>query len=322
MKPSRLRTFFIGIAAGTAYALLIMLIVRNVELSVSVTYLFLLPLVLGAIPVLFSTKEQLHSYTTFLLLPCISVLTFFYVSFLAGFEGMICLVIIVGPFVILGAIGAFITRIIKLKTDNNQTPLYSSLLLPFLFLLIESNFQPTNQFHTVTTSIEIAAARNTVWDRIKNVRNIHPSEISTHFIHVLGIPKPLNGELNYEGVGAIRSITWEKGIRFQEIITTWQEGTGFSYDIKVDPLSIPPTTLDEHVMIGGKYFDVNEGSYHIDSLAPLKSKLTLTCRYRITTNVNTYSKWWADFVLNDFNEMILEVVKKRCEPAIQLQKND
>jgi hypothetical protein len=130
---------------------------------------------------------------------------------------------------------------------------------------------------------------------------------------MMGIPKPLDGRLNKDGVGGVRSITWEKGIKFREIIDQWNEGSGFSYAIKVDPKSIPPTTLDEHVMIGGKYFDVIKGGYRIVPLNAKQNIIELTCTYRITSNLNFYGKWWADFILNDFNNMILEVIKNRCE---------
>jgi len=68
-------------------------------------------------------------------------------------------------------------------------------------------------------------------------------------------------------------------------------------------------------MVGGRYFDVLNGSYKIEQLSPTQNKVTLTCTYRVTTNLNLYSKLWADFILNDFNEMILEVIKKRSEKA-------
>ena len=313
MKPSRLRTLFIGLVAGVAYAFLSMLIVSNQHRNVSIAYIFVLPLILGAIPVLFSTKEQLQSYKTYLLFPWLIVLTFFYLALVEAFEGFICLVIIFGPFVILGSLGAFIFRMIKLKSNDKQTPLYSSLLLPFVVLIIEGFFPATNQYYNVSTSIIVKASQAKVWENIKNVRDIKPNEIETHFIHQIGIPKPLNGQLDHEGFGGIRSITWEKGIKFQEIINQWQEGKSFAYDIKVDPASIPPTTLDEHVMIGGRYFDMVNGSYAIVPAANVCMKVTLQCKYRITTNLNFYSRWWADYILNDFNEMILEVIKKRCE---------
>jgi hypothetical protein len=313
MKQSRLKTLLIGLFVGVVYAFVAMFIVNANHSNVSVGYIFILPLILGAIPVLFSTKEQLQSYKTYLLLPWGIVMTFFFLSYVSGFEGMICLVMIVAPFLLLGTLGAFVFKLIKLKKEGNGTKLYVSLFLPFIVLLFENNIQVTDQFHTVTTSIEIDAEKLKVWENIKNVKNIKETEINKHFIHFIGIPKPLNGELDKNGIGGIRSITWEKGIKFKEIIKTWDEENGFSYDIKVDPNSIPPTTLDEHVMIGGKYFDVVEGSYKIDNISKTKNIVTLTCKYRVTTNLNFYSKFCADYVLNDFNEMILEVIKKRSE---------
>ena len=312
MKPSRLRTLLIGLIAGVVYAFLAMLIITAHHDNVSVTYIFIVPIILGAIPVLFSTREQLQSYKTYLILPWGIVITFFLLSYISGFEGMICLVIIVGPFLILGSLGAFIFRLIKLKKRGGKK-LYVSLLLPFLIVAIETNLQPQNRYYTVKTKMEVNASPPKVWQNIKNVKAIKPAEISWHFIHLIGIPKPINGQLDQEGVGGIRQITWEKGIKFQEIIKTWDNGNEFTYDIKVDPKSIPPTTLDEHVMIGGKYFDVVEGGYKVDSLSQSKSLVTLTCKYRITTNLDSYSKLWADFILDDFNQMILEVVKKRSE---------
>lgn len=313
MKPSRIRTLLIGLTAGVAYAVLVMLFVMSVRKSVSVGYIFVLPIIFGAIPVLFSTKEQLKAYKTYLLLPWGIAITFSLLSLISGFEGMICLVIIIGPFLILGSVGGFIFRLIKLKDRDDNTPLYSCLILPFLVILLESNIEVTDQFYTVNTELEVNAPRSVVWDNIKNVKNIKDDEIETHFIHLIGIPKPLDGRIDREEAGGIRSISWAKGIKFQEHIKTWKKEEGFSYDIIVDPNSIPPTTLDEHVMIGGEYFDVVNGSYKIEPVSKDRNKVILTCTYRVTTNLNLYSRWWADYILNDFNEMILEVIKKRCE---------
>lgn len=321
MKLSRFKTLLLGLTAGVAYAFIVMLLLSINHENISIAYIFILPIVLGAIPVLFSTREQLQSYKTYLLMPWVIVMSFFFLCFICGFEGLICLVIIVGPFVLLGSLGAFIFRLVKLKKEGAGTKLYASLLLPFLVLAMETNFRETTSYHTVKTTIEINASRPAIWTNIKNVKDIQPAEISTHFIHLIGIPKPLNGQLDKEGSGGIRSITWEKGIRFQETIKTWDNGTGFTYNIKVDPKSIPPTTLDEHVMIGGRYFDVLEGGYKIDSLSATKSLVTLSCKYRVTTTLNLYSRLWADFILDDFNEMILEVIKKRSENSSTFLKH-
>jgi hypothetical protein len=95
MKSSKLRTLLIGLIVGVAYAFVSMLIVAKTNEEVSVSYIFVLPVVLGAIPVLFSTKEQLKSYWTYILMPWGITFSFFVLSFVSGFEGLICLVIIV-----------------------------------------------------------------------------------------------------------------------------------------------------------------------------------------------------------------------------------
>ena len=321
MRPSRIKTFILGITASVAYCFIIMFMAGYIHKNVSIAYIFMMPLVLGAIPALLSTKEQLSAYKSLLLLPCISVITFFFIAFLCGFEGMICLTVIIGPFLLLGFTGAFIIRLLRLKSNGRGTKLYVSLLLPLLMLAVESCIIPADELHTVSTKIEINAANKTVWENIKNVRDIQPSEIRTHFIHVIGVPKPLDGRLDREGTAGTRSIVWGKGIKFVEKIKTWDEGVGFTYDIHVDPRSIPPTTLDEHVMIGGKYFDVVAGSYHIEKITDTKQQVTLSCTYRISTNLNFYSKLWANFILNDFNEMILEVIRGRSETGLLVHPN-
>jgi len=123
-KNSRLKTLLIGLGIGVLYAFLVMLLVTRIHRNVSVSYIFVLPLILGAIPVLFSTKEQLQSYKTYLLLPWGITMTFFFLAWFFGFEGMICLTIIVAPFLALGTLGAFIFRLIKLRKEGKGTKLY------------------------------------------------------------------------------------------------------------------------------------------------------------------------------------------------------
>ena len=69
MFKSRLTTLFIGLLGGVIYAFIVMLLITAAHRNVSITYIFSLPIILGAIPVLFSTKEQLKSYKLYLLMP-------------------------------------------------------------------------------------------------------------------------------------------------------------------------------------------------------------------------------------------------------------
>lgn len=310
----RWKTLLIGLVAGVAYAFVCMLLVQASHRTVSLGYVFALPLVMGAIPVLFSTRAQLKNYLQYLLLPWVTVLTFFYLSFITAFEGMICLVLIVGPFLILGSLGAFVFRLIRLRQKGDTSKkLYASLLLPFALLVFESQLMPQTYYGTVSTAIMIEADKATVWENIKNVKGIKSSEITPRLVHLMGVPKPISAELDREAVGGVRSIRWEKGIRFKEVVTRWDEGEGFQYDILINPDNIPPNTLDEHVMIGGAYFDVVRGSYRIETLGPTTQRVTLSSTYRISTTLNFYGKFWSDYVFDDFHQVILHVIRTRSE---------
>ena len=102
MKNSRLKTLLIGLITGVMYAFLVMLFMTYNHYNVSIAYIFALPLIMGAIPVLFSTKEQLESYKIYVISPWVITLIFFFLAWGLGFEGMICLVVIVVPFLLLG----------------------------------------------------------------------------------------------------------------------------------------------------------------------------------------------------------------------------
>jgi len=315
LAPSRFRTLLLGLAAGVAYGFLCMWLVNSSHKAVSVSYIFGLPVVLGAIPVLFSSREQLANYQFYLVAPWLITLLVFCLGLVSGLEGLLCLLVIVGPFMVLGSLGAFLVRLVRLRRAP-QTPLYVSLLvllLPLAAGLLEQQLMATDHIYTVVTTRDIAAPAAVVWPRIQSVRHIKRAEIKPHFVHLAGVPRPLDGYLDNPAVGGVRHITWEQGLHFRERITRWQPGRGFAYDIEVDAASIPPRTLDEHVVVGGRYFDVLRGSYTLTPLAANKCRVQLTCTYRVTTNLPAYSRLWADFLLSDFNTMILEVIQVRCE---------
>ncbi|MBC3540900.1 hypothetical protein ACFSC6_22435 [Rufibacter sediminis] len=302
-----------GIVLAALYGIVFLLIISENHTLVSISYVFILPLIIGTIPVLFSTKEQLLTFKSLILIPWGSIFLFVLLAFALKLEGIICLVIIVAPFILLGTLAAFIVRIVRLYYHGPKTPLYSTLLLPLVFLVVEQNMTPADAFQTVTTTLEINAPQATVWEHLKQVKNIQPHEIQPHFIHQINVPKPVTGYLDHEGKDGTRYISWDKGIQFKFDIQEWHEGQGFTYLVKLDEHSIPPNTLDEHVMLGGEFFDVVKGAYHITPLTSGKSLLTLTSTYRVTTTFNFYCTWWADFLMDDLHKMILEVIKTRSE---------
>ena len=100
---------------------------------------------------------------------------------------------------------------------------------------------------------------------------------------------------------------------FVETITDWRPQEALSFDIKADTGSIPPTTLDEHVTVGGPYFDVLEGRYRIERGGEGTVLLQLSSVHRLSTRFNFYSGVWTDFIMRDIQNNILGIIKHRCE---------
>ena len=73
------------------------------------------------------------------------------------------------------------------------------------------------------------------------------------------------------------------------------------------------TTLDAHLTIGGKFFDVLQGTFTIKALNEREAVLHLQSQYRLSTPFNLYAAWWSDTVMRSIQDNILQVIKGRCE---------
>lgn len=65
--------------------------------------------------------------------------------------------------------------------------------------------------------------------------------------------------------------------------------------------------------MGSRFFDVLEGEYSIEPVAPGRVILHLASTHRLSTHFNLYSGLWTDFIMRDVQESILEILKRRCE---------
>src|SRR5699024_5190455 len=130
---------------------------------------------------------------------------------------------------------------------------------------------------------------------------------------LLGFPRPLKAELNYEGVGAYREAIFSKGLVFHETVTKYIDNKKMVFKIQAYPHEIPSTTLDEHVVVGGDYFDVLNGVYKLEKLPNGKYRLHLYSSFKLNTTFNFYAGWWARWIMKDIQNNILQIQKKRAE---------
>jgi hypothetical protein len=185
--------------------------------------------------------------------------------------------------------------------------------LPFIASPIEQLHAVNSEIRTVQTQITIHAGAEAVWSQIRSVPLISEREQHFSVSHLIGFPRPLEARLTGAGVGAVRYATFEKGVLFVETISQWDQPRRLSFSIRADTKNIPPETFDQHVIIGGKYFDVLTGDYQIEDLGNGSVILHLSSRQRLSTRVNFYAHFWTEFLMADLQNYILGIIKKRCE---------
>jgi hypothetical protein len=166
---------------------------------------------------------------------------------------------------------------------------------------------------SVESAIDIAASSATVWKSIERVPRIRASELQSSWSHAIGFPNPVEATLSAEGIGGIRHATFEGGVLFIETIDTWEPDRRLGFSIRAQTDQIPKTTLDEHVTVGGKFFDVLYGEYVLEPLPNGETRLHLLSRHRVSTDFNWYAHLWTDAVMSDLQQRILRVVKNRSE---------
>ena len=317
-KQPKSALLIFGAVVGAIYAVLIRLaagthLPRRYLEVISIAFIFLGPFAVGFITVFIAERGGRRRWWVWCLLPWVPVTVGSLTTILLYLEGTICVVMFLPIGLALSTFGG-ITAAIVVRLTKTPAPQITTLacvaILPLIFAPIETQIQPTNATRRVATSIDIAASPETVWAHIERVPPIQESEFPHAWTTAIGFPKPDQATLSFEGVGGVRHATFKGGVLFVETIDQWEPNKKLAFAIH--PEQVPSRTLDEHVTVGGQYFDVLRGEYTIEPLAN-GTRLHLSSQHRVSTTFNWYSQLWTDAAMRDIQRSILFVIKHRCE---------
>jgi hypothetical protein len=147
---------------------------------------------------------------------------------------------------------------------------------------------------SIESVVDIQAPPTAVWQNIERVPPIPTGELQPSWSHAIGFPNPVEATLSEEGVGGVRHATFEGGVLFIETIDRWEPERRLGFSIQAQTERIPKTTLDEHVTVGGRFFDVLYGEYILEPLPKWGTRLHLVSRHRVSTDFNWYAHLWTD----------------------------
>ncbi|MDN4165539.1 hypothetical protein QWY31_08505 [Cytophagales bacterium LB-30] len=315
---SKTKNVLIAIGIPTGYALILRLLFgvntwSDLFSVMSITFLFLLPTIVGALTVYLSRPEKTKSISYRIFIPWIPVLLFLIVTISLSLEGWACWLMILPVFLIAASIGGLIGAYLKNRGKNERLHISIVVLLPFILGPIESLIESIPATYQAYTYIDIDAPAEEIWDHVTRVKEIPKEQDTGYLTRFLGFPRPVKAELDFEGVGACREAIFTKGLVFHETVTEYKDNEKMVFTIRVNPHEILSTTLDEHVVIGGQYFDVLNGTYELEKLPNGLHRLHLYSHFKMNTTFNFYAGWWGKWIMKDIQNNILKVEKQRAE---------
>jgi len=314
-----------GAAIGLAYGFLIRYGSRVFPQSslfqvMTLAFVVFLPFAMGFTSVFIVERRRAQPIWVWFLLPWLPVVAGELGAMAALWEGLICIVmftpIALGASSVGGAAAGVIVRFVRSHRSKDAS-LVCVMCLPLLLSPFESRFLLHQDLRNVESVIDVAAPPAAVWQNIERVPRIRPAELRSSWSHAIGFPDPVEATLSAEGVGGIRHATFEAGVLFIETVDVWEPEHRLGFSIRAQTDQIPKTTLDEHVTIGGRFFDVLYGEYRLEPLPAGGTRLHLSSRHRVSTDFNWYAHLWTDSVMSDLQRRILFVVKNRSESAVK-----
>jgi hypothetical protein len=284
----------------------------------TVGFTCLMPFAMGCITVYFAEIGEPQRVRSWIFLPWVPLAAALGATMLVLLEGMICVAMFAPLAMILASVGGLLgglaARLIRSNRAKRVT-MACVLVLPLVTSPWEKQVLYQNQEREVENVIDIAASPELIWRNIERVRAIRPDELPTSWSRRIGFPDPVEATLSHEGIGGVRNATFAGGLYFLETVDVWEPRHKLGFTIAAQTDLIPPTTLDEHVRVGGPYFDVLRGEYRLEPLRDGTTRLHLSSRHRISTDFNWYAHLWTDAVMSDLQKRILFVIRQRCENA-------
>jgi hypothetical protein len=314
----------VGAAVGLAYGFALRLIgllphlfpklLSDLSTVMTVGFIVMMPVGVGFVTIYLAEVRQRQQIWIWFLLPWLPMAGALLGTIVTFLEGTICVVLLAPLALILaslgGVLGGIAGRVIRQRRAQNLT-LACVMVLPLFTMTWEKPVLYQREFRHVDNVIDIQAPPEIIWRNIERVPPIRKEELPDTWAKRIGFPDPIEATLSFEGLGGVRHASYEKGLRFIETVDEWEpeQRLGFS----ISPESVPETTLDEHVRVGGPFFDVLHGEYRLEPLGNGVTRLHLSSQHRLSTDFNWYAHLWTDALLYDLQQRIMVVIRERCE---------
>lgn len=281
-------------------------------------FIYFAPILCGAMTVYTAERIRRRGWAYYLFAPWLSTALLVAGSLLILIEGWICAIVIFPLFMLLGSAGGLVMGVVCRVTRWPRHALYSVAALPLALGMLEPQWPNPVALSEAGSVRHVAAPPQQVWQALVDVADIRDEELHGVWAYRIGVPRPVRSLTETTAVGPetpagrVRRMQWAKGIRFDGLITTWAPGQALAWRYRFGPGAVPPGALDDHVQVGGHYFDLHETRF---TLTPQGSgtDLRIDVHWRTSTRFNWYADRVAQLLIGNFADGILDFYKARAE---------
>ncbi len=282
---------------------------HNVGEVMGISFALGVPFAVGAISV-FLRPAQDRTWGNAISGALLSVTLFVLGTGILLWEGLICIMMALPLFLLMGVLGALAATLVSRKHDSTRINVSVIALLPLLSSMFEAQqggFVPVSQIrHEIMREAVLELPSEVIWAKLLNTPEIPEDQYAGSIAQNIGMPPPKSGVLHQIHSGAyLRRSFWGKNIYFDEPITHMVPNRHLSWGYRFYPDSFPPGAMDEHVVIGGEYFDLIDTDFTLTPLSGARTKVQIRIGFRVSTGFNFYAVPAAKLVLGNFAETAL-----------------
>lgn len=303
---------FAGVLAGLLLRLVFSGKAGGPLAAMTASFILLAPVVVGAVTVYVAETQKRRSWGYYAAASFAANVFFVAGTLLVMIEGLICAVLIVPLFSLVGVLGGLVMGAICRVTNWPSHAAFGVSLLPMLLALVEHQVPLPHHISSVERTRLVAASPEQIWRQLETVHDIRPEEVGHAWMYRIGVPIPRFGVTEITPQGRVRHVGMGKGIHFDQVAAEWEPHRRVRWTYRFEKDSFPPAALDDHVMIGGHYFDLIDTEYTLTPQGSM-TELSVRMQYRVSTQFNWYAQPIAEWLIGNFSEVILEFYGRRAQ---------
>jgi uncharacterized protein YndB with AHSA1/START domain len=321
-KPEPLRLPFWGlyaIAIGALFGLGMRMLFSGDPggpyAAMMASFIFYAPFAVGALTTYLNERRARSSKTFHAVAGALANMLFVFGTFAMLIEGLICVIVILPMFCVIGAFGGYIMAEICHRKNWPKQALCSFAVLPLVFGGVEQHVETPSRWDAVERSIHIDAPPEAIWRHIHHADAIRPDEVAHGWVFRIGVPLPEAGIIESTPEGLVRRIRMGRNVHFDQVVVASEEARRIVFRYRLYDDSFPPYALDDHVVVGGYYFDIPDTEYRLEPEGE-GTRLTIRMGYRVTTMFNWYAEPIARLFLGNLGQTLLDFYRVRSESVI------